>query len=714
MTATKNLLIRPIDIGLNPLGAGSSVADAVVSVTYDRVVYVDGHPIPRVPIVETSVPTQGVRVPVIASDDPSITEGAGFAISVVVRFTKRRGEHPVGDPVLARTIQVVTADPDEIPLGSKSNLTVVPDPTQYADVMSAIQAAAETKAAAAQVTAAADGMVASVTASKDAATQAASSAAAAQQSAASMVGPTDAGVAQLVQSGVSTRSVLYRFTGDVRGMGLKCDGTDEGAALQAAIDGLAGKQGARITIPTGTTVTTSQTITVPPGVQIECMDGAIIRYTGSGSAVIIDNWDRSGQFRQMGAIRLRVQRARTWSSSTNPDTTSVGVTLRNANFLQVRLDEITGFETGLLMLGDGVVGGCAYNDITLGTIVDNKRGIRFAGINSGWANQNTFHGGNVRLNSNIPNAGTIGIDLSATGNNNTWLGTALESGNFETVVTVAATDNMWLACRWEGSKAGSFKWLASSYGNTVFGGYAVAGPGDPMFADASGGRNIVIGHRGINMLSDSSAGATNGGMAAYEARGLSTGDALFRGRATDGTIRWEVNGRGAHSFYASNSVFPIVMIDPTSAGGTPWGGFLWGRGTAAPDTRFSRGAGNTPSWIANAAILKRVATQTLSATGPLTVDCRTGDVFQVTLSGNATATTLYLPVTETGYTQEIELSLIQDATGSRTWVPPTNVMWAGGTAPALTTTAGARDILTLRYDAATSKWVEIGRSMGVK
>ena len=714
MSTMKNLVIRPADVSLNPLGEGSNVADARVSVVYDRDVWVGGQPVPRVPIVETSIPTAGLRVPVLASDDPSITEGAGFVIKVVVETAPRIGPHDETGTSLARTIQVVTADPDETPLGSKPNLTPVPDQAQYADVMSAIRAAAETKAAAAEVKASADAMVADVTASKDAATQTAADLAATKQLAASMVGPTDAGVAQLVQTGSSTTSALYRFTGDVRGMGLKCDGTDEGAALQAAINGLAGKQGARVTIPTGTTVTTSQTITVPPGVQIECMDGAIIRYTGSGSAVIIDNWDRAGQFRQMGAIRLRVQRARTWSSSTDPDTTSVGVTLRNANFLQVRLDEITGFETGLLMLGDGAAGGCCYNDITLGAIVDNKRGIRFAGVNSGWANQNTFHGGNVRLNSGIPNAGTIGIDLSATGNNNTWLGTSLESGNYETVVSVAATDNMWLACRWEGSKAGSFKWLASSYGNTVFGGYAVAGPGDPMFSDASGGRNIVIGHRGVNMLSDSSAGATNGGMAAYEARGLSSGDVLFRGRATDGTIRWEVNGRGAHSLYASNSTFPIVMIDPTTSGGTAYGGLLWGRGNAALDTRFSRGAGNTPSWVANAAILKRVATQTLSATGPLTVDCRTADVFQVTLSGNATATTLYVPVTETGYAQEIELSLIQDATGARTWVPPTNVMWASGTAPTLTTTAGARDIFKLRYDAATSKWVELGRSMGVK
>ena len=208
MSTMKTLIIRPADVSLNPLGAESNVADARVSVVYDRDVWVGGQPVPRVTLLETSISTAGLRVPVLASDDPSITEGAGFVIKVIVETTPRIGPHNDSGTSLARTIQVVAADPDEIPLGSKPNLTPVPDPTQYADVMSAIKAAAETKAAAAQVKASADGMVADVAASKDAATKAASSAAAAQQTAANMVGPTDAGVAQLVQSGEKTNAAL--------------------------------------------------------------------------------------------------------------------------------------------------------------------------------------------------------------------------------------------------------------------------------------------------------------------------------------------------------------------------------------------------------------------------------------------------------------------------------------------------------------------------
>ena len=207
MSTMKTLVIRPADVSLNPLGAGSNVADARVSVVYDRDVWVDGQPVPRVPLISTSIPTTGLRVPVLASDDPSITEGAGFVIQVVVETTPRIGQHNDTGTSLARTIQIVTADPDEIPLGSKSNLTIVPDPAQYADVMSAITAAAAARSAAAQVKASAATMVADVAASKTAATQAASSAA-------SMVKPTDAGVSSVIASGTQTGAAFANMLAD--------------------------------------------------------------------------------------------------------------------------------------------------------------------------------------------------------------------------------------------------------------------------------------------------------------------------------------------------------------------------------------------------------------------------------------------------------------------------------------------------------------------
>ena len=276
MSTMKNIVIRPADVSLNPLGAESNVADARVSVVYDRDVWVSGQPVPRVPLVSTSIPTAGLRVPVLASDDPTITEGAGFVIKVVVETAPRLGPHDETGTSLARTVQVVTADPDEIPLGSKSNLTVVPDPALYADVMSAIAAAAETKAAAAQVKASADGMVADVAASKTAATQAASSAAAAQQSAANMVGPTDAGVAQLITSGAQTRTALATTEPhdvNLHMLGITPDSSDALPAIQAAVD--SAPDGSRLLLPStpGAAHHISGSIKLRPGMTLSGLGG---------------------------------------------------------------------------------------------------------------------------------------------------------------------------------------------------------------------------------------------------------------------------------------------------------------------------------------------------------------------------------------------------------------------------------------------------------
>lgn len=301
MSTMKNLVIRPADVSLNPLGEGSNVADARVSVVYDRDVWVDGQPVPRVPLISTSIPTGGLRVPVLASDDPTITEGAGFVIKVVVETAPRIGQHNETGVRLARTIQVVTADPAEIPLGSKPNLTVVPDPAQYADVMSAITAAAETKAAAARVEASADSMVADVTASKDAATQTAADLAATKQLAASMVGPTDAGVATLVQTGAKTTAALSDAittrvivpTTSAARFGAVGDGTsNDGAALATA------PAGARVYLPAGqyaasSSVTIAADLVPAPGARIVVPSGVTVKVTGAIDAasrdIFVDN-----------------------------------------------------------------------------------------------------------------------------------------------------------------------------------------------------------------------------------------------------------------------------------------------------------------------------------------------------------------------------------------------------------------------------------------
>jgi hypothetical protein len=76
-----------------------------------------------------------------------------------------------------------------------------------------------------------------------------------------------------------------------------------------------------------------------------------------------------------------------------------------------------------------------------------------------------------------------------------------------------------------------------------------------------------------------------------------------------------------------------------------------------------------------------------------TIDWRLAVFQKVTMTGNCTFT---FNDPQSGVTYG--LSLVQDATGSRTATWPANVTWEGGTAPTLTTTAAAKDIVIFLYD----------------
>lgn len=85
--------------------------------------------------------------------------------------------------------------------------------------------------------------------------------------------------------------------------------------------------------------------------------------------------------------------------------------------------------------------------------------------------------------------------------------------------------------------------------------------------------------------------------------------------------------------------------------------------------------------------------QTLTDGATLTWDLNSGLVARVTLAGNRTmAAPLNLRV------GTFLLTVIQDGTGSRTITWNAAFKWAGGTAPTLTTTAAAKDVLSFFYD----------------
>jgi hypothetical protein len=81
----------------------------------------------------------------------------------------------------------------------------------------------------------------------------------------------------------------------------------------------------------------------------------------------------------------------------------------------------------------------------------------------------------------------------------------------------------------------------------------------------------------------------------------------------------------------------------------------------------------------------------------ITFDASVGNRHTVTLAGSRT-----LAIANVTPGQKIELTLVQDGTGSRTVTWFSGIKWAGGSAPTLTTTASKADIVTLRAITATT------------
>lgn len=81
-------------------------------------------------------------------------------------------------------------------------------------------------------------------------------------------------------------------------------------------------------------------------------------------------------------------------------------------------------------------------------------------------------------------------------------------------------------------------------------------------------------------------------------------------------------------------------------------------------------------------------------------DVSRGGYYSITLTGNLTITAFSNPSPG----QIVDIEITQDATGSRTVTWPTNVRWASGSAPTLTTTAGHTDKISLIYNATLAKW----------
>lgn len=82
-----------------------------------------------------------------------------------------------------------------------------------------------------------------------------------------------------------------------------------------------------------------------------------------------------------------------------------------------------------------------------------------------------------------------------------------------------------------------------------------------------------------------------------------------------------------------------------------------------------------------------------STSGSYTIDMTTANVFNITLTGNTSFSMSGVPAN--GISGSINMIITQDTTGGHTVSWPSNVLWPSGTAPNLTTTANAIDVVTL-------------------
>ena len=113
---------------------------------------------------------------------------------------------------------------------------------------------------------------------------------------------------------------------------------------------------------------------------------------------------------------------------------------------------------------------------------------------------------------------------------------------------------------------------------------------------------------------------------------------------------------------------------------------FWTDTTTTAQVRFSDGT--------NDAYLQKQCASALTDAATINTDASLCDVFTVTLGGNRTLANPTNLVA--GYTYMWVVK--QDATGSRTLAYGTTFSWPGGTAPTLTTTANAVDLITAVYD----------------
>ncbi len=157
-------------------------------------------------------------------------------------------------------------------------------------------------------------------------------------------------------------------------------------------------------------------------------------------------------------------------------------------------------------------------------------------------------------------------------------------------------------------------------------------------------------------------------------------------RATDAGMRMQITADGVLQYNDGTGTSALATMDYNAT---------------HADIRFS-------SFRVSKRLARTEGIQTLSSNGAVTLDCLLGSVHFVNLAANATS----MSITNAVNGLELNVTLIQDAAGGRTYVWPVNCRFAGGTAPS-DTTGDTRTTVQFHYDSSVATWFEVSRAVAV-
>jgi len=372
----------------------------------------------------------------------------------------------------------------------------------------------------------------------------------------------------------------------------------DSAAVQAAIDFVAGSGGGTLSVPTGIYNLGADTITVPISVTILADRGAEFRYSGAGVAIDIYG-DVVNASRFM--VLPNVQRSGGVMWDTGADTTSIGVRLNACHYDTIHMGEVRNFRRGLVLralpnAGDQIdSGNCICNTIFVGQNINNWHGVDFqyhpagGGFAQAGCNQNTFIGGVIRIDGPWNHeAGRDGIHMPDAENNlNTFLGVNLEGTATERAVYCGSQENLWMNCRLEGGGAGYFTFTASAINNTVIGGRTTAlsaGRWDAIVSDAGyanrflwanvlGGRYNTLDFNTGKLLFGNGSAAPATPIQGYGTTRLSFGDATHLGQRRFGYSREETFSQDSGTtLTAGHDHYILTHPSPATITGIAGGG----------------------------------------------------------------------------------------------------------------------------------------------